>query len=106
MMPTILITICLSTILNGLAFYLVGYFQFGYILHFFPRHVILGMTFGFGIFLLQTGFQVHCSPSHLTSVSLSISGHHWHRLRCQLLLEYSPHGLEQVTTPLLSRLLL
>lgn len=57
-MPTILITICLSTILNGLAFYLVGYFKFGYILHFFPRHVILGMTFGFGIFLLLTGFQV------------------------------------------------
>jgi MFS superfamily sulfate permease-like transporter len=30
----------------------------GYILHYFPRHVILGMTFGFGIFLLSTCFQV------------------------------------------------
>jgi MFS superfamily sulfate permease-like transporter len=30
----------------------------GYILHYFPRHVILGMTFGFGIFLLCTCFQV------------------------------------------------
>ena len=27
-------------------------------LHYFPRHVILGITLGFGVFLLQTSFQV------------------------------------------------
>lgn len=57
-MPTVLATVCVSTVLNGLAFFLVGYFRLGYILHYFPRHVILGMILGFGIFLLSTAFQV------------------------------------------------
>lgn len=43
---------------EGSLFFLVGYFKQGYILHYFPRHVILGITLGFGIFLLQTSFQV------------------------------------------------
>lgn len=64
-MPTILITVCISTILNGTLFYLVGYFRLGYILHFFPRHVILGMTFGFGIFLLLTSLQVNLLFNYL-----------------------------------------
>lgn len=57
-MPTVMATICFSTLLNGLAFYIVGYLKFGYILHYFPRHVILGMTLGFGVFLLSTALQV------------------------------------------------
>lgn len=42
MMPTVLITVCLSTIINGMLFFLVGYFKMGNVLHFFPRHVIMG----------------------------------------------------------------
>lgn len=57
MMPTVVVTVCVSTILNGLLFYVVGYFRLGNILHFFPRHVIMGMTAGFGIFLLQCGIE-------------------------------------------------
>ena len=58
MMSTVVATVCVSTVFNGLAFFLVGYFKLGYILHYFPRHVILGMIFGFGVFLLSTAFQV------------------------------------------------
>ena len=57
MIPTIMVTVCLSTILNGVLFFVVGYFRLGNILHFFPRHVIMGMTAGFGIFLLNCGLE-------------------------------------------------
>jgi SulP family sulfate permease len=52
MLPTILVTICLSTIFNGVLFYIFGALKLGNVLHFFPRHVILGMTGGFGVFLI------------------------------------------------------
>ena len=58
MFPTIMATLCVSTALNGLLFFLIGYFGRGYVLHYFPRHVILGITFGFGIFMLEASFQV------------------------------------------------
>ena len=58
MMPTVLVARCVSTLLNGLLFYLVGALKLGYVLHYFPRHVIMGMTLGFGIFLMRTGFEV------------------------------------------------
>ena len=52
------VRIYVSTLLNGLLFYLVGALKLGYVLHYFPRHVIMGMTLGFGIFLMRTGFEV------------------------------------------------
>ena len=57
MLPTVLITVCLSTIINGFMFYIVGYFKMGNVLHFFPRHVIMGMTAGFGVFLISTAVE-------------------------------------------------
>ena len=57
MIPTVLITVCLSTIINGFMFYIVGYFKMGNVLHFFPRHVIMGMTAGFGVFLISTAVE-------------------------------------------------
>jgi SulP family sulfate permease len=57
MMPTVLFTVCISTVINGILFFIVGYFHLGSILHFFPRHVILGMTAGFGVFLLSTAIE-------------------------------------------------
>jgi SulP family sulfate permease len=57
MMPTILVTVCISTFLNGMLFYIVGYFRLGNLLHYFPRHVILGMTGGFGVFLVLCGLE-------------------------------------------------
>lgn len=59
--PTVLAAVCLSTIINGLLFFIVGYLKLGNTLHFFPRHVILGMTAGFGVFLLLTAFEISTS---------------------------------------------
>jgi SulP family sulfate permease len=56
-LPTVLVTVCLSTIINGALFFVVGYFKMGHVLHFFPRHVIMGMTAGFGVFLLSTAVE-------------------------------------------------
>ena len=57
-MPTILVTIALSTMLNGVAFYLVGRFRVGNLLHHFPRHIIVGIVGGFGIYLFECAFEI------------------------------------------------
>jgi MFS superfamily sulfate permease-like transporter len=57
MLPTVLVTVCVSTIINGTLFFVVGYFKLGNVLHFFPRHVIMGMTAGFGVFLMSTAVE-------------------------------------------------
>ena len=57
-LPTVLVAVALSTILNGVLFYLVGYFKIGNVLHYFPRYVIIGMTAGFGVFLISTAFEI------------------------------------------------
>lgn len=57
-MPTILIGISLSTILNGCCFMLVGYLKIGKILHICPRYVFLGMGVGFGMFVIQQSFEI------------------------------------------------
>lgn len=61
--PTILATIILSTLLNGVLFYLVGSLKMGHVLHFFPRHVIYGMTAGVGIFMIRTSFEITTAVS-------------------------------------------
>lgn len=57
MLPTVLVTVCISTVINGILFFVVGYFKLGNVLHFFPRHVIMGMTAGFGVFLMSTAVE-------------------------------------------------
>ena len=50
-LPTTLSAMSISVILNGSLFILVGKLQGGIILDSFPRYVILGMIFGFGVFI-------------------------------------------------------
>ena len=40
--PTVMVAASMSTILNGLLFYAVGYFRLGNILKYFPQYVIIG----------------------------------------------------------------
>lgn len=87
--PTILITVFFSTILNGVLFYIVGYFEMGNILHYFPHHVILGMTIGFGIFLLNTAIEICTSIvlSGSSSYFLALSQISYNGL-CQLIIVF------------------
>ncbi|CAM9649930.1 unnamed protein product, partial [Sphacelaria rigidula] len=57
-MPSVMVAYSLSTIMTGAIFYLTGWFRLGQLLHFFPRHVIIGCIGGFGVFLLITAVEV------------------------------------------------
>jgi len=73
LLPTILVTVALSTVFNGAVFCAVGLFQLGNILHYFPRYVIMGMISGFGVFLVATAFEISTgdAPSLKSVVNLS-----------------------------------
>ncbi len=47
-----------SSILTGVVFFLMGAFNFGYIVGFIPRHILIGCIGGVGWFLVATGFEV------------------------------------------------
>jgi sulfate permease, SulP family len=48
----------ISSILTGVVFFLMGTFNFGYIVGFIPRHILIGCIGGVGWFLVATGFEV------------------------------------------------
>ena len=55
---TTMVAFCLSSILTGLTFLLLGVFRLGVIIGFFPRHILVGCIGGVGIFLIETGLEV------------------------------------------------
>jgi SulP family sulfate permease len=57
-MPTILVCYSISTFMVGILFYATGYAELGKVLHYFPRHVIVGCISGFGVFLCVTGLEI------------------------------------------------
>jgi hypothetical protein len=66
---TVFVTFALSTIVVGIAFYILGAFKIGNAVYFFPRHVIIGCIGGIGIFIIQTGVEVSCDRSWEWSLS-------------------------------------
>lgn len=57
-MATTLVAFALSSILTGLAFFLLGALKLGAVIGFFPRHILVGCIGGVGLFLMETGFAV------------------------------------------------
>ncbi|KAG8742408.1 hypothetical protein FRC10_001542 [Ceratobasidium sp. 414] len=55
---TTMVAFCLSSILTGFTFLLLGVFRLGVIIGFFPRHILVGCIGGVGVFLIETGFEV------------------------------------------------
>ncbi|KAL1742153.1 sulfate transporter family-domain-containing protein [Schizophyllum fasciatum] len=55
---TTLAAYALSSILTGLSFLLLGFFQLGNVMGFFPRHILVGCIGGIGVFLIITGLCV------------------------------------------------
>lgn len=58
---TVFVTFALSTVVVGVAFYLLGALKIGNAVYFFPKHVIIGCIGGIGIFIIQTGVEVSCN---------------------------------------------
>ncbi|KAI0974653.1 sulfate transporter family-domain-containing protein [Xylaria arbuscula] len=55
---TTITSFALSSMLTGVAFYLMGRFRLGYVIGFIPRHILIGCIGGVGWFLIATGFEV------------------------------------------------
>ncbi|KAH7102554.1 sulfate anion transporter [Auriculariales sp. MPI-PUGE-AT-0066] len=55
---TTMAAFALSSILTGIAFMLLGKFQLGALINFFPRHILIGCIGGVGWFLIETGLEV------------------------------------------------
>ncbi|KAI1280967.1 sulfate transporter family-domain-containing protein [Xylaria sp. FL0933] len=55
---TTITSFALSSMLTGVAFYLMGRFKLGYVIGFIPRHILIGCIGGVGWFLIATGFEV------------------------------------------------
>ena len=55
---TTIVSYALSSMLTGLVFWLMGRFNFGYMVGFIPRHILIGCIGGVGWFLVATGFEV------------------------------------------------
>ena len=47
----------IASLLVGTVFFLLGKFQLGKIVYFFPRHVLVGLIGGIGILLCKTGLE-------------------------------------------------
>ena len=48
----------LASVLVGIVFYILGYYQLGNIVYFFPSHVLIGCIGGIGIFVMKVGIEV------------------------------------------------
>ncbi|KAF7290582.1 Sulfate transporter family protein [Mycena indigotica] len=55
---TTIVAFALSSILTGLAFFVLGYLRLGALIGFFPRHILVGCIGGVGVFLIETGLAV------------------------------------------------
>lgn len=52
------VAFALSSILTGIAFFLLGALNLGSLIGFFPRHILVGTIGGVGWFLITTGIEV------------------------------------------------
>ncbi|CEP12142.1 hypothetical protein [Parasitella parasitica] len=56
--PSTMVAFALSSIMTGLAFFLLGALRLGSLIGFFPRHILVGTIGGVGWFLIATGIEV------------------------------------------------
>jgi hypothetical protein len=68
-LATLMVMFGVASVLVGVVFYLLGRFQLGKIVYFFPTHVLIGLIGGIGILLCKTGLEVTIAePLSISSV--------------------------------------
>lgn len=56
-LPTIMVTYALSSVVVGVIFFVLGHFKMGNVVYLFPKHIIVGAIGGIGVFVLQNGIE-------------------------------------------------
>lgn len=92
-LSTLFVMFGLSSVLVGLAFYTLGYFELGNIVYFFPAHVMVGCIGGIGIYIAKTGMEITTDAVF----SLTSIGAHWDGLLLVAFFETMLRVLERVT---------
>lgn len=93
-LTTLFVLFGFASIIVGIAFYLLGKFELGRIVYFFPMHVLVGCIGGIGVYISKTGLEVTMDAS-ISSYENIIDK--WHLLRVTFLLEIILRILERVT---------
>ncbi len=57
-LATTITAFCISSVVTGVAFFILGYMKLGELIGFFPRHILVGCIGGIGYFLVVTGIEV------------------------------------------------
>lgn len=57
-LSTLFVLFGFASVLVGVVFYLLGHFQLGRIVYYFPNHVLVGCIGGIGIYIAKTGLEV------------------------------------------------
>jgi sulfate permease, SulP family len=100
-LSTLIVMFGLASMLVGTVFYLLGRFQLGRVVYFFPTHVLVGCIGGIGIFITKTAVEVTIADA----LGLQSLQEHAHLIGVVLAFEVGIRVLEQVAKgryPLLS----
>lgn len=91
-LSTLFVMFSLSSILVGVVFYILGKYQLGRIIYFFPSHVLVGLIAGIGIFIMKTGIEVTIN----TVFSLQALESHYKLLEVVFIFELTLRILEKL----------
>jgi hypothetical protein len=93
-LSTVMVMFGISSLLVGIVFFLLGKFQMGKIVYFFPTHVLIGLIGGIGILLCKTGLENTLAQT--VSVTSMVEG--WNLWIIVVVLELILRTLEYTTT--------
>ena len=93
-LSTVMVMFGISSLLVGIVFFLLGKFQMGKIVYFFPTHVLIGLIGGIGILLCKTGLENTLAQT--VSITSMVEG--WNLWIIVVLLELLLRTLEYTTT--------
>eukprot|EP00536_Pseudo-nitzschia_multiseries_P004862 jgi/Psemu1/238019/estExt_Genewise1.C_850070 len=93
-LSTVMVMFAMASVLVGLVFFLLGKFQLGKVVYFFPQHVLIGLIGGIGILLCKTGLENTLADT-ITIASMIEGWNHWIVV---LVLELVLRYLEYATT--------
>ena len=92
-LSTIIVMFGLASIVVGTVFYLLGRFQLGRVVYFFPTHVLVGCIGGIGLFICRTGLEVTIADE----LNVQSVLHNWHLLRVVLAFEVILRAVEKMS---------